>query len=79
MGKRPLLDVAIRFADLISETFGPEDGKNHGYPGHQEVEVALMKLSGILSIHAEQNPIIFFQRLNPAKGNGFSLILKIIV
>ncbi|MCP4945326.1 MAG: hypothetical protein GY924_25555 [Planctomycetaceae bacterium] len=41
-GKRKLLDVAIRFADLICETFGPE-GRNEA-PGHQEIELALFRL-----------------------------------
>jgi len=43
-GKRTLLDVAIRFADLITETFGPGEYQKHGYPGHQEIELALVKL-----------------------------------
>ena len=43
-GKRVLLDTAIRFADLITDTFGPEEGKIKGYPGHQEIELALVKL-----------------------------------
>ncbi len=43
-GKRKFLDVVEKLADLLCETFGPEEGKNHGYPGHQEVEVGLIKL-----------------------------------
>lgn len=43
-GKRKFLDCMCRFADLICDTFGTEDGKNHGYPGHQEVEIGLIKL-----------------------------------
>ena len=43
-GKRKFLDIVMRFADLISERFGPEDGKCHGYPGHPEIELALVKL-----------------------------------
>lgn len=43
-GKREILNVAQRFADLIDKTFGTEDGKCHGYPGHQEIELALVKL-----------------------------------
>lgn len=41
-GKRKLLDVAIRFADLICETFGPDGRKDA--PGHQEIELALFRL-----------------------------------
>ena len=41
-GKRKLLDVAIRFADLICDTFGTQ-GRNEA-PGHQEIELALFRL-----------------------------------
>jgi DUF1680 family protein len=41
-GKRSLLDVAIKNADLIASVFGPD--KRHGFPGHQEIELALVKL-----------------------------------
>jgi DUF1680 family protein len=41
-GKRNFLDVAVKNADLLCRVFGP--GKNHGVPGHQEVEIGLVKL-----------------------------------
>ena len=41
-GKRSLLNVALKNADLIDEVFGP--GKNMGVPGHQEMEMGLVKL-----------------------------------
>jgi DUF1680 family protein len=41
-GKRSLLDVAIKNADLVASVFGPE--RRHGFPGHQEIELALVKL-----------------------------------
>ena len=43
-GKRYLLDVACRYADYISTVFGREEGKIHGYCGHEEIELALVKL-----------------------------------
>ena len=43
-GKRKFLECMCRFADLICDTFGSEEGKIHGYPGHQEVEIGLIKL-----------------------------------
>jgi len=43
-GKRKLLDVCCRFADHIEKTFGEEEGKLRGYDGHQEIELALLKL-----------------------------------
>jgi len=41
-GKRSLLEVAIRGADLLDRVFGPE--KKRAVPGHQEVELGLVKL-----------------------------------
>ncbi|MCG8699273.1 MAG: glycoside hydrolase family 127 protein, partial [Bacteroidales bacterium] len=41
-GKRKFLDVAIKSANLLCDTFGP--GKMVSYPGHQEIELALGKL-----------------------------------
>lgn len=43
-GKDKLLQVACRFADLICGVFGREAGQLHGYSGHQEIELALVKL-----------------------------------
>lgn len=43
-GKTKLMDVAIKFADLIDKTFGPYDGTMPGYCGHPEIEIALLKL-----------------------------------
>lgn len=41
-GKRKLLDVAIKFADHFDALFG--SGKQHWVTGHQELELALVKL-----------------------------------
>lgn len=41
-GKRTLLDVAIKNANLIAATFGPT--KRRSPPGHQEIELGLVKL-----------------------------------
>ncbi len=43
-GKRQLLDISCRFMDLIDSVFGPGDGQIHGYPGHPEIELALVRL-----------------------------------
>jgi len=41
-GKRKILDVAIRLADYIDSVFGPD--KKHDVPGHEEIEMGLVKL-----------------------------------
>lgn len=43
-GKHKLLDIVCKFADYINEVFGPEPDKLHGYDGHQEIELALVRL-----------------------------------
>ena len=43
-GQRPLLDIAIRYADLLARTFGEGAGQRAGYPGHPEAELALFRL-----------------------------------
>lgn len=43
-GKNRLLDAACRYADCVAEHIGPEEGKLHGYPGHEIAEMALAKL-----------------------------------
>src|SRR5215470_7886885 len=41
-GKRNLLDVALKSANLLADTFGP--GKQTIWPGHQITEIGLVKL-----------------------------------
>lgn len=42
--KRRLLDVVCKLADHIDTVFGPGQNQLHGYPGHPEIELALMRL-----------------------------------
>src|SRR6185436_4718330 len=42
-GKRSLLDVAAKSADLLVKTFGP--GKKSIWPGHEGVEAGLVQLA----------------------------------
>lgn len=41
-GQDKVLDAATRFADYIDSVFGP--GKRYDVPGHEEIELALVKL-----------------------------------
>ncbi len=44
-GDRALLNIAIKEANLLCDTFGPETNKlNHIWPGHEIVEMGLAKL-----------------------------------
>jgi DUF1680 family protein len=43
-GRRDLLEIATRFADLIDSSFGTESGQVDGVDGHPEIEMALVEL-----------------------------------
>ena len=43
-GKKKFLDIMCKYVDHINSVFGPEKGKLHAYPGHEEIELALIKL-----------------------------------
>lgn len=51
-GKRNFLNVAIRLADHIGESFGP--GRNMNPCGHPEVEIALLRLSEVFAPPAQR-------------------------
>jgi len=44
-GKRKFMDVIGRYVDHIASIFGAEPGKRRGYCGHEEIELALVKLA----------------------------------
>jgi DUF1680 family protein len=83
-GKRSLLDIAVKNADCWERTFGP--GKRDGQPGHEGLELALVKLSRATSdkryvrlaeffINSRGQRPSFFQReydrLDPSKTVNF--------
>jgi DUF1680 family protein len=59
-GKRKLLDVMIRYTDYIDQIFGPHEGQMRGYPGHQEIELALVKLHHLTGEERYLNLAKFF-------------------
>jgi len=46
-GKRKLLDIMCRYADYLSKRFGRGEGQIRGYCGHEEIELALVKLARV--------------------------------
>ena len=43
-GKRALLDIMLKMALHMADVFGPKPGQKPGYPGHPEVELALVRM-----------------------------------
>jgi DUF1680 family protein len=71
-GKRTLLNVAIKNADLIDRTFGPAEGQRQDPPGHQEIEIGLAKLYRVTGEKRYLNLAKFFldQRGRPGTGKN---------
>ncbi len=66
-GKRKFLDAAIRFADHIDSVFGPD--KRHDSTGHEEIELALVKLYEVTGNKRYLDLSVFFvdERGNPER------------
>ena len=65
-GKRKLLDVCIRMADHMMTVFGPD--KRHWVPGHEEIELALVKL---YQTTGDQKYLEFANWLLEQRGHGY--------
>ena len=64
-GKRKLLDVCVRMADHMMTVFGP--GKRDWVPGHEEIELALVKL---YPATGEKKYLDFAEWLLDERGHG---------
>ncbi len=81
-GRRNFLDTAEKLVAHISSIFGPEEGKKHGYPGHEEIELALvklyeatgkeeyLKLARYFLAERGKEPL-YFRQETEQEGNGF--------
>lgn len=65
-GKRSLLDVGIRMADYMMSVFGL--GKKHWVPGHEEIELALVKL---YTVTRNEHYLDFADWLIEERGHGY--------
>lgn len=59
-GKRRLLEVVCRLADHIDTVFGPGENQLQGYPGHPEIELALMRLYDVTQEPRYQQLVRYF-------------------
>ena len=66
------MEPIIKYVHLINEIFGPDDGKLHGYPGHPEIELALLRLYTATGDSSAYDLARYFveERGNPTGQNG---------
>jgi DUF1680 family protein len=70
-GKDKFLNIMKRFADLICNIFGEGEEQIHGYPGHQEIELALMKLYKVTRIRRYADTAKYFIDIRGKSPNYF--------
>jgi DUF1680 family protein len=76
-GKRTLLNIAIKNADLLVKTFGP--GKIEEYPGHQIVEIGLSKMYRVTGNKQYLDLAKFFLDVRGPKGDAYNQANKKVV
>jgi DUF1680 family protein len=76
-GKRTLLNIAIKNADLLVRTFGY--GKEEKYPGHQIVELGLAKMYRVTGNKKYLDLAKFFLDVRGPKGDTYNQADKRVV
>ena len=64
------LNAMLRYVTLIQSTFGARDDQLHGYPGHEEIELALMKLYRITNAPEHLHLAKYFIEERGQRRNG---------
>jgi len=76
-GKRTFLNIAIKNADLLVKTFGPD--KLHIYPGHQIVELGLVKMYRVTGKKEYLDLAKFFLDVRGPGGDAYNQADKKVV
>ena len=75
-GKRKFLDIMEKYLIYVDSVFGTEDYKLHGYPGHEEIELALVKLYRITGERRWLDLSAYFINERGQKPNYFEVEAK---
>lgn len=65
-----MMEPILKYVDLLAATFGDQEGQIPGYPGHPEIELALLRLYKVTSDPKHLKLARFFieERGNPRGG-----------
>ncbi len=59
-GKRAFLDIMVRYVDHIASVFGTGPGQKRGYCGHEEIELALVRLYHVTGDQKHRDLALYF-------------------
>lgn len=71
-GKTNFLKIAEKFADYVIEVFGPGENQIQGYPGHEEIELALVRLYLATNAQRYLDQAVFFVEERGKQPNYFT-------
>jgi len=71
-GKKEFLHIMEKYVDLIDSVFGLEEGKIKGYPGHEEIELALVRLFDVTTNQKHLKLAQYFIEQRGQQPNYFS-------
>jgi uncharacterized protein len=75
-GRRRWLDIMERYVEHINQMFGPGPGQKRGYCGHQEIELALIKLYRLTREKKHLDLALYFINERGAQPHYFDLEAK---
>ncbi|KAI0973871.1 hypothetical protein F4678DRAFT_389322 [Xylaria arbuscula] len=69
-----LIEVIHKYIKLIRQVFGPGEDQRHGYPGHPEIELALVRFYSVTGSQDAYDLAQYFieERGNPTGQNGMT-------
>ena len=67
-----MLSPILKYVELLAATFGTQEGQIPGYPGHPEIELALLRLYKVTKEpkHLQLAQYFIEERGNPISGSG---------
>ncbi|KAB5566694.1 hypothetical protein GE09DRAFT_1284443 [Coniochaeta sp. 2T2.1] len=67
-----LLEPMLKYVSYIRKVFGPGESQRHGYPGHPEIELALLRLYSVTGLRDAYDLARYFleERGNPTGQHG---------
>ncbi len=72
-GEQSLIEPVLKYVAHIVATFGPGEEQKHGYDGHQEIELALIRLHGLSKDDKHLDLASFFIDARGQQPNYFTI------
>jgi DUF1680 family protein len=72
-GEQTLIEPVLKLVAHIAATFGPGEEQKHGYDGHEEIELALIRLHGVTKDEKHLDLASYFVDARGQQPNYFTI------